>query len=63
MQKSDKLVTITVQESILKEDSATMQDYIKEKAEHAGITKFELAFLPHKHELAVYEVIKEFLKQ
>ena len=63
MKPTDKLVTITVMESILKEDDASMKHYLQEKIQGAGVTKFEMVFLPHKPDLAVYEVIKAFLKE
>lgn len=63
MKPTDKLVTITVMESILKEDDASMKHYLQEKIQGAGVNKFEMVFLPHKPDLAVYEVIKAFLKE
>ena len=63
MKPTDKLVTITVLESVLKEDDATMKKYLQERVDSVGVTKFEMVFLPHKSELAVYEVIKAFLKE
>ena len=63
MKKTDKLVTITVMESVLKEDDSSMKKYLNSRVEEAGVAKFEIVFLPHKSDLAVYEVIKAFLKE
>jgi hypothetical protein len=48
MQKRDKLVTITVREEMIKEDNEEMSKYLTEKCVNAGITKFEMAFLPER---------------
>ena len=40
-----------------------MNQYLKQQIDSKGVTKFEMVFLPHRHDLAVYEVIKAFLKE